>query len=141
MEESKIRFRVTKPAETQKVLIISGTALILFASAFVFLNVSPFAMVPFRLAGAAAILSAFDSISVYDREIISTRFSLIKKRIPVSEIREIRTEERKGIHSESGVVYHVCREDGSRCFSFRAEWENGRKLLNKLYEEGIRVIR
>ena len=138
MEDSKFRFRVTRAERTQRIQLISGMALILLSSLPAVFGLSPAAFIPLRLVGAGLALSSFDTVSVYDGYILSTRFSLFKTKTPVSEIGEIRMRKRKKTEKE-GILYTVYDRNGSRCFSFADDWENSEKLLQTLYNEGIRL--
>ena len=138
MEDSKFRFRVTRAERTQRIQLISGIALILLSSLPAVFGLSPAAFLPLRLVGAGLALSSFDTVSVYDGYILSTRFSLFKTKTPVSEIGEIRMRKRKETEKE-GILYTVYDRNGSRCFSFADDWENSGKLLQTLYNEGIRL--
>ena len=138
MEDSKFRFRVTRAERTQRIQLISGMALILLSSLPAVFGLSPAAFIPLRLVGAGLALSSFDTVSVYDGYILSTRFSLFKTKTPVSEIGEIRMRKRKETEKE-GILYTVYDRNGSRCFSFADDWENSGKLLQTLYNEGIRL--
>ena len=138
MEDSKFRFRVTRAERTQRIQLISGMALILLSSLPAVFGLSPAAFIPLRLVGAGLALSSFDTVSVYDGYILSTRFSLFKTKTPVSEIGEIRMRKRKETVKE-GILYTVYDRNGSRCFSFADDWENSGKLLQTLYNEGIRL--
>ena len=138
MEDSKFRFRVTRAERTQRIQLISGMALILLSSLPAVFGLSPAAFIPLRLVGAGLALSSFDTVSVNDGYILSTRFSLFKTTTPVSEIGEIRMRKRKETEKE-GILYTVYDRNGSRCFSFADGWENSGKLLQTLYNEGIRL--
>lgn len=138
MEDSKFRFRVTRAERTQRIQLISGMALILLSSLPAVFGLSPAAFIPLRLVGAGLALSSFDTVSVYDGYILSTRFSLFKTKTPVSEIGEIRMRKRKETEKE-GILYTVYDRIGSRCFSFGSDWENCGRLLQALYNEGIRL--